>query len=361
MAGQNLLIRADANAEIGVGHVMRCIALAQAWRDHGGRAIFALARGARELESRICSHGGEAASIDGEPGTQQDASALLKLAEYYRADWVVLDGYSFSSEYRQGLEAANSSLLIIADGGQIVRGACDIIVDPDPVSADQPREGEACAEVLLGSQYALIRREFLEATPASQVAPEKAKRILVTLGGGDFHNVSLQLLRAFERICDLELDLTVIVGPSNPHLASLREFAGRCRHSVQLLSAVANMPELMAQADMAVTAGGGTCYELAFLGVPMLLITTARNQERFVQALYTASAGFDAGRYSSIGDEKLAVSLRKLICDQHLRNRLAENARRMVDGKGAERIVAKMHAVRRGSGRPNPQTAMRGD
>src|SRR5580704_14409792 len=263
MPGQTLLIRADASAKIGAGHVMRCLALAQAWQRTGGRTIFALAAGA-ELGARIRSEGAEVARIPAEPGSREDAAETAGLRARFQADWLVLDGYQFSVNYRNGLRSATSHLLLVDDGVEPQPGECDVILNPDldaPIKAYSQRDGPT--EFLLGPKYALLRREFLESRKERSDVAEMAKRVLITFGGGDSHNVTLQVVQALEDIVDMRLDVTVVAGPNYEHGAALQAAVDRSPHTTKLLRNAENMPELMAQADLAITAGGGTCYELA--------------------------------------------------------------------------------------------------
>ncbi len=264
MSLRNLLIRADASAEIGVGHVMRCIALAQAWQKAGGQAIFALATGARELGQRIRSHGWEVRTLPCTPGSEADAAKTLDLGRQCAAEWIVLDGYQFSPDYARALNLTRPRLLIIADGEQPPELDCDILVNPDPLSDTSHGRSNKRTEFLLGARFALLREEFLQSPRVDDRCPKIATRILVTLGGGDAHNVTGRVLQALGDLADLELSLTVIVGPSNPHLALLQAIVENSPHTVRLFTDAPDMPVLMAQAEMAVTAGGGTCYELAF-------------------------------------------------------------------------------------------------
>ena len=349
MPDKTLVIRADASAEIGAGHVMRCIALAQAWQQTGARTIFAQAEGG-EFEARIRSEGGQTARIHAKPGSSEDAAQVLKLCNGLKADWLVIDGYHFSADYCRSLESDSFRLLLIGDDPMRQLSKCDVVLNPDPdasLSAYPQHDGRI--QFLLGSQYALLRREFLDFSIGRSNVPEKARRVLITFGGSDPRNITLHVLRALDAINDLELEVTLAVGAGYQHLSSLQAAAGRSSHIDRLLCDVRNMPDLMANVDLAIKAGGGTCYELAFMRVPMFIITTAENQERAARAFGAAAAAVDAGWFSSLETAALVARLRDLICDQDLRRKLVENAAHMVDGKGAGRVVETMLAISRGS------------
>jgi spore coat polysaccharide biosynthesis predicted glycosyltransferase SpsG len=204
--------------------------------------------------------------------------------------------------------------------------------------------------VLLGSQYALLRREFLNTNAVRADVPKIAERVLVTLGGGDAENVTLDVVEALNEVTGVNLRVTVVVGASNPNKDALQSAAERSVHNATIVSDVRNMPALMNEADLAITAGGGTCYELAFMGVPMFLITTAGNHERAVKAFASGNAAFAVGWFHTLSKESLAASLQTVVSDHALRRRLVTNARNMVDGKGAERVVEAMFRVCKGAG-----------
>lgn len=342
MPRHTLLVRSDASAEIGSGHVMRCIALAQAWQKNGGRAIFALARG-MELESRIIAEGSEVLKIDAEPGTTEDAAQTAAILRQSRACWRVVDGYHFPSDYHERLRDVAGHLLLMDNGESALPYDCDLVVNPD-CDASQTRYGGASrrTKFLLGPRYAPLRREFLESVIDRPEIRKTAKRILISFGGGDQHDVTLQIIDALNEIRNLELDLTVVVGASYLFQERLKAALEKSRHRTRLLCNVKNMPELMMTADLAVTAGGGTCYELAFMKVPMFLIVMAKNHEQLAQRLGASAAAYNAGWFFSLSTSALAESFRAVICDQALRRRVVENSARMVDGRGADRIVETM-------------------
>ena len=318
---------------------MRCAALAQAWRSAGGQTVFALATGARELEDRLRSMGSEVARIRGEPGSAQDAAQTNEFCRTYEACWLALDGYHFSQGYRAALKNSGARLLFVDDLADCAPYGCDIVLN-DNLEAEKLFTGNR-GEVrfLLGPRYALLRQEFFEFKRELSNVPARARRILVTFGGGDPQNMTLKVFEALGKLRDSMLDITVVVGASNPHRQSLEEAVDRSPHSAKILVNVKIMPELMSQSDLAVSAGGGTCYELAFMQVPMLLVIVANNQERTVKAFSAARAAVSAGWFGSLEEESLVALLAKLIGDQTLRRQLQENAGRMVDGRGAQRVV----------------------
>ena len=346
-----LLIRADASATIGTGHVMRCLALAQAWQDAGGRVIFALAVGAEEIGERLRSEGAAVLRVSGELGSGEDAGETAQLCTRNRADWLILDGFHFSQSYRESVKTDASRLLLLDDHGENAPYKCDLVLNTNPQALDAmypQREEQTC--FLLGPQYALLRREFLGFPMRSPDVPATARRVLITFGGADPHNVTLRVIEALQEVSDIQLDITVVVGAGNPHQASLRAAVESSFHVVRLLSNVDNMSAVMTQAELAISAGGGTCYELAIMQVPMFLIAMASNHERTVEAYGRARAALAAGWFEALGRESLAASLRGLIGDPKLRKELVENARRMVDGRGAQRVVEAMCSMHREDG-----------
>lgn len=343
--GETLIVRADSNTEIGVGHVMRCIALAQAWQDAGGRALFLLGSDCAEIEQRIHAENMGVARLAATPGSTQDSEETARISQHNRADWLVLDGYHFPAEYRRRIAHAAPHLLVVDDHGEFPPYDCDIVLNIHPYACDQIYP-ERCWQTrfLLGPKYALLRREFaLHCRSKSDVA-EKARKILVTFGGGDLHNVTLQVLEGLQEVGNQPLEVTVLVGASNPHRASL-EAAVRDSPPVRLLWNITNVSEWMTWADLAISAGGATYYESAFLSVPVVLVIMAKNHEHTVEAIAQRKAAVNAGWFHSLGRHQFASLLRRVIEDRRLRKELVNNAARMVDGNGAKRVAQSMLAV----------------
>jgi UDP-2,4-diacetamido-2,4,6-trideoxy-beta-L-altropyranose hydrolase len=346
MPNKVLLIRADANAEIGTGHVMRCVALAQAWRDRGGRVEFVLAAGGAEIYDRLLSEGFEVREVLAEIGSAGDAAQTAELCAGSAAEWLVLDGYHFSQDYRHRIRSTVPRLLLVDDHGEFAPYNCDIVLNTNVYATNAmypDRKGRT--RFLLGTRYALLRGEFSDVQSGFAEVPEQASRLLVTLGGADPNNVTLQVVEALQELEDIEFELTVVLGVSNSHRSSIAQALKSFSRPAELLVNVRNMPELMARSDLAISAGGGTCDELAFFRVPMFLITIAKNQELAVEAYCRNKAAVVAGWFTVLNRGVLAASLRKVMGDKNLRTEISAKARELVDGQGARRVVESMHGV----------------
>jgi UDP-2,4-diacetamido-2,4,6-trideoxy-beta-L-altropyranose hydrolase len=338
-----LLIRSDAGPLIGAGHVMRCLALAQAWQDSGGRVAYAMAPGAPKIESRLAAEGIDVILLDAEPGSEADGAETCRIAERLKADWLVLDGYQFGAEYQRAVKRAGFRLLAVDDYAHASHYWADLILNQD-INIDETLYGhrEPYTQVLFGSPYVLIRREFLSQPRREGPAPETARKILVTLGGADPDNVTLEVIEALRDSRIAGLEACVVVGPSNPRFSELEAAASSAGGSIRVLQNVTNMPELMAWCDMAVTAGGSTVWELAYMGIPSMILIVADNQASFSHAIARKGAALLLGESRSVGRETLASEIAALAADRPRRESLGGNLSALADGRGAERVCKAM-------------------
>ncbi len=336
-----LCIRADASPSMGIGHLMRCLALAQAWQDRGGAVTFVTAPGQPALQSRFVREGFAVHELDALPGTLADATETL--ANAVAASWLVVDGYQFRTDYLLALKAGQCRVLAVDDLATIDLNPADLVLNQNMQATAGLYAGRVAeSHLLLGSSFALLRREFLAAM-AGATPPRGgvARNVVITLGGSDPANVSGLVLELMAGFRDLHLCVDVIVGPANPHLPSLQSTAARMQpaHDVRLVTDPPDLPALLARADVAISAAGSSCWELACLGVPMLLIVAAENQRPSAVALAAANMAVVAGGELT---EELLPALRTLLKDPDVRRRLSHAAAQLIDGRGAGRVAERM-------------------
>ena len=342
-----LLIRADAGTEIGTGHVMRCLALAQAWREAGGDAVFAMAADAPSLEKRLAEEGFEVERLAAEPGSSGDAAAAARLAQEKGASWVVVDGYHFGYDYQLALKDAGLKVLFVDDNGHAGRYCVDIVLNQN-IHADESMyaEREPHTRLLLGTRYVLLRREFLKWKGWRREIPDVARKVLVTLGGCDPNNVTLKVVRALSHVDTEGLEVVAVVGASNPHYDELRSAAQGSTAAVRLERDATNMPELMAWADSAISAAGVTTYELAFMGLPAAMVTLAENQRHVAEEMQAEGAALNLGWHEGIPRADLRDRPAELLESADTRRSMSARGRRLVDGEGARRVVHAMRGAR---------------
>lgn len=341
-----LLVRADADATQGTGHVMRCLALAHEWRSGGGSIGFVTARPAPQLSRRIQMSGAIVSEIAEAHPNVSDLDATIRILEQVQQrvkspPWVVLDGYHFDHGYQNRLRRAGCQLLVIDDDAHLPRYDADIVINHGIRAPRLDYRANDDAWLLLGTRYALLRKEFVERRDFKRDVGRKAKNILVTLGGGDAGNVTDKVVGALQQLGDLDLEIQVLVGALNPHLAELRRIS-RASHNIRLQSGVTDLAPLMAWADVAVAAGGTTAWELAFMQVPSVLLAIAENQAPVAEGIDEFGAASSLGRAHRISAGEIAGALRELIGDPERRRRMALRGRILVDGMGVQRIVAAM-------------------
>jgi UDP-2,4-diacetamido-2,4,6-trideoxy-beta-L-altropyranose hydrolase len=345
-----LLIRADASVSIGTGHIMRMIALGQAWQVQGGEVHFLCAEITSALEERLASEGFQLSRISAVLGSKEDLEQTTHLiTDTLQADRqnarVVLDGYHFGADYQHGIKAAGFKLLVVDDYGHADFYHADWVLNQN-ISAREELYAKRSPDtkLLLGPKFAMLRKEFLAYKGWQREISPLAKKILVTLGGSDPDNVTLKVIQT---LIDLGLHAKVVIGGSNPHLREIENFIQSQKDSTALIEVIVNatnMPELMAWADVAVAAAGSTCWELAFMGLPNLVFILADNQVEIAEGLAARQVAVSIGSPSSGALVSFKEKLGQLPASHAERYRISQVSYELVDGSGAKRVLAGMVA-----------------
>lgn len=320
MSRGGLLIRADAGPQIGSGHAMRMLALAEAW---GARVLW-LGDLPEGLAARIT-----------DAGIERVTGEVREVADRLGVSWIVADGYHFGEAWQRAVRGGSAKLMIVDDNAENAPYVADAVLNVN-VHAEERlyARREPHTALLLGPKYALLRREFQQA-PAPREVPAKATRWLVTMGGADPVDATGRFLKAFIAAPPAGVALEVLVGGSNPRLSEYRAIAPQAVFTP-------NPPDVtvpMRRAELAFSASGGTVWELAAMGVPAAVISLADNQVKLRDAL--AALGVVASLGDSTGAAKQwLAALTALAEDPKRRAGYVQRAREQVDGQGAHRVVA---------------------
>ena len=337
-----LILRADASVALGTGHVMRCLALAQAWQDEGGECIFAMAEATTATERRVRAEKCAVVRMSCPACSPQDAALLAELARAHHAGWVVVDGYQFDAEYHRNVKAAGLKLLVVDDGGRYEGHSADLVLDQS-IGAGEMTGGErtGSAQLLLGSRYVMLRREFDQWRKWKREIPNTARRLLVTIGGSDPDGLTLKLVQILPRVCLPGMLTTVVIGGSNPQGSQLQRAADATGAPIELVRDPPNLPELMAQSDLAVICGGGTLWELLYMGCAILSYARGALQEQVIARFGTLGAVHDLGPIETFDVARLTSAI-AVLAGRERREEMSRMGRKMVDGEGARRVLRRM-------------------
>jgi len=299
------------------------------------------------LRDLILEHGFELIEIDRPYPHESDLPATNKVIDSISSNtesyspWVVLDGYHFDPLYQKSINDTGARVIVIDD--YIVHSSyhADILLNQNITARDLVYSCDPETLVLLGPEYVLLREEFLRRKKKSPLARKTAKKILVTLGGSDPDNVTLKVVKALSQLDIQDLEIKIVMGPASRHFSIVKNEVEKIRSYPGQFSIVRNgdMPELMAWADIAVCAGGITCWELAFMGVPFLVFTLAENQRDIGLALQDAGAARDLGWPGQADVIELSKEIGKVMVDTDLRKSMSSAAENLVDGQGAQRVA----------------------
>lgn len=336
---QILIFRVDASIAIGTGHLMRCLALAQAWQDGGGEAIFITACESVPLRQRLRDEGFQIIEIGKTYPDSEDWKTTKSVLDSYPSSWVVLDGYHFDPAYHQIIQEERHPLLVIDDMAHLDHYHADIVLNQNIHAEKLDYSYDPDTQLLLGPDYVLLRREFWSWRRWEREIPVVGRKVMITMGGSDPDNQTLKAIQALQQISIDNLEVVVIMGASYPYYDEIRLAIKQVPFDIQLIQNTSNMPELMAWADVAVSAGGSTCWELAFMALPSLMIILAKNQQETVKRLSDKGIFQNLGKSNNVRISEFNLSLSGLLNSYDVRLKMSERGRRLIDGYGVKRVL----------------------
>lgn len=365
--GLTVAFRVDASFDIGTGHVMRCLTLADALVAGGARCLFICREHPGNLIGYIRDRGYPAHELPppetstetkalghcsgGPPHArwlgchwETDAEQTSLILNKHRPDWLVVDHYALDARWERALQGAFGKMMVVDDLADRPH-ICDLLLDqnlgrkPDDYSDLVP---EYC-ERLIGPRFALLRPEFAalrEYSLQRRRRPE-LKRLLVTMGGVDQPNATGRVLDALsETNLPGDVEITVVMGASAPWLEEVRRRARRMPFTTEVVVNITDMARRMADADLAIGAAGSTAWERCCLGVPAIMVILAENQRAIANALVASGSAILLDQNAIV--DQLVRILNKLVGPDERLQSLAENARTICDGRGTPRLVSEM-------------------
>ena len=360
MAALSIAFRVDANAQIGTGHFMRCLALARALRSRGA-LVRVVSRGLPEhmrslLEAAHCelaplpaTDARQVPPTAGPPhahwlttSQEHDAQATAVALQDRAWDWVVVDHYALDAVWERALRPHARHIMVIDDLADRSHD-CDLLLDQNlyaDMSGRYAGRVGANSELLLGPGYALLREEFQAARQQGRARDGKVQRILVFFGGVDAGNHTARAIAALAAVGLKGLQVDVVIGAQHPAGAEIAEHCERLGYACHVQAD--NMAALMCAADLGLGAGGIAVWERCCLGLPTLTLVTATNQTD--QVARAAAQGYLLAPQGCDSVEGLSRQISALLENPALLAHVARQCSDAVDGCGVRRVLARLEA-----------------
>jgi UDP-2,4-diacetamido-2,4,6-trideoxy-beta-L-altropyranose hydrolase len=317
------------------------IALAQAWRDRGGVVTIACCECPEKLQIRLKKENIKYCQLSaGNPGDREDQIQTVALAVELKCTWVVLDGYRFNCDFHRRLREQGLKVMAVDDYGQNDCWEVDAILNQNVSATDMDYTSlvDDC-RIMLGTSFALLRKEFIAVRPRMCRQVASTPKILVTLGGGDPDNATAKIVSLLNKIEQSELEIRVLVGALNPHVKELTRLVAESWHKIEILQNVTDMPSMYKWADGVISAAGSTCLEWLYFSLPAAVVVIAENQKAIADHLASREIATNLGWHSQVEEVDTASELRDWM--DSVKNN-GPKTQRLVDGLGARRVAAQM-------------------
>lgn len=351
MASQRIAFRTDANSEIGTGHFMRCLTLANELKKHGAEIGF-VSRGMPAYLVQMLQEQNidlyELPNVDTEDADDlphskwlktsqlQDALQTIELLGKSKLDWLVVDHYAIDQRWERPLRNFANKIMVIDDLADRQHD-CDLLLDQnfyrDMHTRYVGKVPNHC-ELLLGPTYALLREEFREIRSSVKPRTGEVKNVLVFFGGVDTDNYTTEAIKALMKL-NWAGHVNVVVGQNHPNIKNIQDLCKSSRFECHIQTT--KMASLMAQADLAIGAGGSSIWERFCMGLPSVCISTADNQCQQMADLQFEGLIFGAHKNADLS-EALYEALLELKCGSYFYKNMSEKISHLVDGHGAIRV-----------------------
>lgn len=354
MAAMNIAFRTDATTQIGTGHFMRCLTLADGLKQRGANIRF-VSRGLPiHLRDMLAAKGMELALLPDEvtetqvgdlahshwlgASQAQDAQAIMQALSDITWDWLVVDHYALDASWEQALRATAKQIMVIDDLADRQHD-CDVLLDQNFYADMHTRYAgkvpEHCQQ-LIGPRYALLRDEFRKLREQVKPRTGKVKNILVFFGGVDADNYTGLAIEALSGLSLEGVQVNVVIGAQHPYKTQIEEACLRQGYICHVQTM--KMAELMANADLAIGAGGSASWERCCLGLPSLLVCLADNQIDIAKTLDLNGCCIYLGPFEQVSASIMQRHVVDLLRTPNQIEMISRRAFSLLDAQGVERV-----------------------
>lgn len=325
-----IAIRAEGGTGIGMGHLLRCAAIAREAERVGNEICFF----AREASvPHVAKLGHNARALPECDAVELETEAFISAAKDFGSQTAIVDSYELTEDCYKRIRKSMRSVVI--DDYVRLPYTADVLINANVYANELDYSACRLKTKLLGGRYAILRSEFQNAQIAS--FREDARRILVTMGGTDINDYTPAVLDGLSNIRGVEI--TVVAGPLMKCVDAANAVAKRCKSPVSILRTPSNLAKVFASCDIAISAAGTTTYELCALGVPAILIQQADNQALISGYFLRSGDMLALGDYRDVDSDAIESAVNRLLGDPALRRVMRKGMLKLVSREGVKNIM----------------------
>jgi UDP-2,4-diacetamido-2,4,6-trideoxy-beta-L-altropyranose hydrolase len=339
---------------------MRCLTLAEGLRARGSRVAFVSRKHDGHLLALIAERGFAVHALPAPAngwastdrlahgdwlGAAVDEDAAQTLAALGQAnedvEWLIVDHYGVDARWERPIRSVARRIMVIDDLADR-KHDCDLLLDQSLVADFETRYIDLVPQkcvLLLGPTYALLQPAYAELRERALAREGPVRRILVFFGGIDPFGLTEKSVRAFMSLERADVRLDAIVGRDHSSAAAIERLV-MSRPNIVLHSGLPTLAPLMAQADLAIGAGGATTWERLCLKIPTILITVADNQLATARELHRRGLAEWLGSGGQVDEAMLQNALSQRLADRAGSHRRLDGS--LVEGLGEPRVWAAM-------------------
>ena len=342
-----IVFRTDSSMDIGTGHVMRCLTLADELRERGADVSFVCRKALGNLIQHIEDKGYRVYPLppDIDLSVDKDLTQKILQKQTELIDWLIIDHYEIDILWESYLRKYVKKIMVIDDLANRYHD-CDILLDQNISVKGNRYNGFVplhCLK-LLGPEYALLMQEFAQARMSLKERAGEVKRILVTMGGVDHENQTAKVLKGIKMLGRNDISVDVILGASNPNRSKIEEMISEMQNA-KCFNNVKNMADFMVKADIAIGASGSTTWGRCCLGLPSIVMVLADNQKDIAEELEKEGVVVNLGWHEDVTEMDIKNAVENLLADSDKREKMNLKGKEMVDGIGIKKVVEKIIEV----------------
>ncbi|MDA7738839.1 UDP-2,4-diacetamido-2,4,6-trideoxy-beta-L-altropyranose hydrolase [Amylibacter sp.] len=349
-----VVFRVDSSLQIGSGHLMRCLTLAECLKNDGIDICFICRKNSGNLRAKIIKKGFRLFELESSIKARyedkpfhskwlnvtqkEDANQCKKILEKIKPDWLVVDHYALDHEWESDLKDFCTNIMVIDDLADRKHN-CDLLLDQTfgRIAEHYIDLVPKVCTLLVGAEYSLLRPDFADWRSYSIERRSQAdlKNLLITMGGIDLENHTEEVLIKLDHcVLPVDINIVIVLGSHYPHLESLKMRAERSKYKINIQVDVENMAEIMANSDIAIGAAGSTSWERCCMGLPTIQVVLAENQKFLAKKLSEVNASLLVNEASSL--QSLINDASKWMQDVSI------SSARITDGTGTLKVASQI-------------------